>query len=371
MNFDPTKLDLLVVDSLQGFERTQALVPEALLPQVSSADAMLRRLAEWQADFVVSQSTATLKAVRADWGSYIEWCQSVQQSPLPASIEQVESFLRNAIVRGRKLSTIRRYLYTISLIHDAAGLLNPTKDRRWKRRWKGLLKNDLKPRGGNVKRQAEQLRAQQVEEVIASMTKGPRDLRDAALLALASDTLLRESELVRVELEHFARDPSTGKWSLLVPFSKTNSTGEDIDYRHVTQRTMDRITTWTSVAKIVRGFVFVPIGGRKRQRVVAAQEAGTEVPVLPLGAQEVARIFRRRAFRAGIDKAGGVSGHSTRVGSANDLINAGYTTAQIQDAGKWKSAEMVISYTRRSSAGRSAMAELRDKQGLSSPEPGK
>jgi hypothetical protein len=43
---------------------------------------------------------------------------------------------------------------------------------------------------------------------------------------------------------------------------------------------------------------------------------------------------------------------------ANDLIERGYTTAQIMDAGKWKSPQMVGIYTRRSGAGQSAVADL-------------
>ncbi|WP_017462652.1 tyrosine-type recombinase/integrase [Dyella ginsengisoli] len=47
------------------------------------------------------------------------------------------------------------------------------------------------------------------------------------------------------------------------------------------------------------------------------------------------------------------------MGTANDLINNGATTAQIQHAGGWRSAEMVNRYTRRSRAGVNAVADLR------------
>ncbi|EIL90106.1 tyrosine-type recombinase/integrase, partial [Rhodanobacter sp. 115] len=102
-----------------------------------------------------------------------------------------------------------------------------------------------------------------------------------------------------------------------------------------------------------------------------ARARGLPDPVLPLGAQEVARIFRRRAVAAGLDHAFTISGHSARVGSANDLINNGYTTAQIQDAGNWKSAEMVQIYTRRSQAGANSMADMRRSQKAKAPTPDK
>ena len=45
---------------------------------------------------------------------------------------------------------------------------------------------------------------------------------------------------------------------------------------------------------------------------------------------------------AGLDYALTISGRSTRIGTAADLMNAGKTTAQIQLAGGWRSAEMVV-----------------------------
>jgi hypothetical protein len=84
--------------------------------------------------------------------------------------------------------------------------------------------------------------------------------------------------------------------------------------------------------------------------------------IVALRPREVARIFRRRAIAAGLPHGWSISGHPARVGTANDLINAGATTARIQHAGGWRSAEMVHTYTRRSQAGGNAVSELRQKQ---------
>lgn len=361
---------LLVVDSLQGLVRAAPVAPQALQPVATppTVPGIMARLAEWQADFVGGQSAATVRAVRADWSQYIAWCEATGQAPLPASIEQLEAFLRNAIVRGRKRSTINRYLYTVGLVHAAAGLPNPVKDARWPVKWKKLIR-ELGTRGGNQRTQAGELVATDVARIVAGLGKTPRDLRDAAMLQLASDTLLRESELVRVEVEHLAYNPTKDAWTVVVPFSKTNQAGEEEDFRHVDVDTRAAIQRWQDAAGITTGVLFRPIGGRMRAAVLEARARGRPDPVLPLGAQEVARIFRRRAVAAGLDHAFTISGHSTRVGSANDLINNGYTTAQIQDAGNWKSAEMVQLYTRRSQAGANSMADMRRHQKAKAPTP--
>lgn len=76
--------------------------------------------------------------------------------------------------------------------------------------------------------------------------------------------------------------------------------------------------------------------------------AGAEAPIVMLRPREVARIFRRRVIATGLPYGRSISGHSARVGTANVLINAGATTAQIQRAGGLRSAEMVHIYKRRS-----------------------
>lgn len=183
------------------------------------------------------------------------------------------------------------------------------------------------------------------------MSDSPRDLRDAALLALASDTLCRESELVAVQVEHLHHNRRRNTWSLHVPFSKTNQDGTESDYRFVSLETIARIRAWQAAAGITEGALFRPIGGRPK-----TDESSSPA----LLAQEVARVFRRRAKAAGLDHAATISGHSARIGSANDLAEHGATSTQIQQAGGWKTERMVAYYTRRSLAGTGVMASLRN-----------
>ena len=53
-----------------------------------------------------------------------------------------------------------------------------------------------------------------------------------------------------------------------------------------------------------------------------------------------------------------LSGHSARVGAAQDMVAAGFELPTIQQAGRWKSTAMVSRYGERLLARRSAAAQL-------------
>jgi integrase len=201
-----------------------------------------------------------------------------------------------------------------------------------------------------VRKQAAELDMGGVTAILATLGDSPRDLRDAALLSIASDTLCRESELVAIEVAHLHLNRRRNTWSLHVPFSKTNQDGESPDYRFVSHETIARLRAWQAAAGITEGPLFRPVGGRPKL---------TDHATPALLPQEVARIFRRRAQVAGLEGAAGISGHSARVGSANDLAENGASSTQIQQAGGWRTDRMVTYYTRRSAAGTEAMHDLR------------
>ncbi|MDE0148214.1 MAG: hypothetical protein OXM58_07560 [Rhodospirillaceae bacterium] len=56
--------------------------------------------------------------------------------------------------------------------------------------------------------------------------------------------------------------------------------------------------------------------------------------------------------------AGGLSGHSARVGAAQDMVAAGIEMPAILQAGRWKSVTMVNRYGERLLARRSGTAQL-------------
>ena len=79
-----------------------------------------------------------------------------------------------------------------------------------------------------------------------------------------------------------------------------------------------------------------------------------------LDPSQVPRIFKAMADRAGLPETvvQGLSGHSARVGAAQDMIAAGIELPAILQAGRWKSTAMVNRYGERLLAKRSGAAQL-------------
>ena len=85
----------------------------------------------------------------------------------------------------------------------------------------------------------------------------------------------------------------------------------------------------------------------------------------PLPPGQVARIFKAMARAGGLPSTAvdGLSGHSTRVGAAQDMIGAGIELPAILLAGRWKSTAMVSRYGARLQARQSGAARLARLQG--------
>ena len=79
-----------------------------------------------------------------------------------------------------------------------------------------------------------------------------------------------------------------------------------------------------------------------------------------LDPSQIPRIYKAMARRAGLEEEAvdRLSGHSTRVGAAQDMIAYGIQLPAILQAGRWKSTAMVNRYGERLLAQRSAAAQL-------------
>ncbi len=167
-----------------------------------------------------------------------------------------------------------------------------------------------------------------------------RGLRDAALLVVMSDGLLRVSEAAALEAADLeAEGPNT----LTVHRSKTDQEGEGA-VQYIGSPTVARVRAWLDAAEIAGGPMFQRLdkAGRPRGR---------------LSTVSVRAIIQRRATDAGIE--GRVSGHSLRVGGAQSLATAGASVVEMQTAGRWQSPSMPGRYARGQLAARGAVARLR------------
>lgn len=346
--------DLLVVESLRDESADFGLVaaPEiTLTTPMPTRSAVLERLVEWEKKYRAANSENTLKAVRADWQVFYGWCIAHKVQPLPLASKELILFLQDQVALGKKRSTLNRYVNTIRQIHAGALLPDPTSYLDWKLEWRAIVRS-LVDKGNNAPRQSQPLGTEQITTIQNSLGDSLLDLRDAALICLASDTLCRESELVSLKVEDFSQTKDA--WAVDVRISKTDQEGLG-DARYCSTDTKALIDRWCAAAGITRGFLFVAIGRSSKLAPVDGERQ-------PLAAPEVARIIRRRAVQANLPHAKRMTGHSGRVGSAVELIENGASLVEVQFSGGWKSQRMVLHYGKRAMAGRNAMNDLRKKQ---------
>ena len=185
--------------------------------------------------------------------------------------------------------------------------------------------------------------AERVAAVAVAGSPTPRALRDAALVMLMSDCLLRVGEAVAVCVADITADDD-GSGRLLIRRSKTDQEGKGV-VQYVGPPTMEALRRWQEAGGIEAGPLF-----RRVRR-------GGHVQGVALTAASARVIIKERAAAAGIT--GRVSGHSARVGSAVSLAARGAGLVEMQTAGRWSSPSMPAHYARATLAARGAVAKLR------------
>ena len=172
-------------------------------------------------------------------------------------------------------------------------------------------------------------------------------LRDAALLAVASDGLLRVSEVAALDVGDVqAEADGSGR---LVGRRVENRSGRP--GRRVVSRGADR----NQGQRLARRRPATRTG-----RCFAAFEGAAAVEGdrgRRLSVNAIRRIIRSRAAAVGIG--GRVSGHSLRVGGAQSLAAGGASIVEMQTAGRWQSPAMPGHYARGQLAARGAVARVR------------
>ena len=164
-------------------------------------------------------------------------------------------------------------------------------------------------------------------------------LRDAAMIRLMSDCLLRISEVVAVNVGDFKGS------TLTLRSSKTDQEGAG-ETLYVCDNTREILNQYRERAEIHRGAVFRHI------------RRGDHIQSNRLTPHSARRIIKKRAADAGVE--GFISGHSLRVGSAVSLAQAGATVVDMQVAGRWKSSQMPAHYAKAELAERGAIARFKD-----------
>ena len=285
----------------------------------------------------LSRASSTWKAYASDWKIFDTWCRSVAAVSLPALPETVAGFLASEADAGRAVSTLRRRLSAIRLMHIASDLPSPHESKRVTLVLKGIA-NDKKNR--KPKKAKPALDADIKRMVDAMITDSAQGLRDRALLLVGFDGALRRSELVSLTVEMIERRDEGMLIDL--PYSKTDQQGDGqivsllarAGSRYCPVQALD---AWLTYSDCKTGLVF------KRLR------KGSRIDTTGLTAQSVSLIIKASLERAGypIEVVEKSSGHSLRRGVMTDTARAGASVAALMQLGRHKKVDTAMGYVER------------------------
>jgi site-specific recombinase XerD len=186
---------------------------------------------------------------------------------------------------------------------------------------------------GRLCAQAEPINEARLKLMFTSTENNLRGKRDRALLKLAYETMRRRSELASLLISDI-RETKNGALILL---RKSKTDQERLGtWLQISAKTYALTKQWINSAKIKDG------------KILRGLKINDQITTGLTGAQ-IGRIFKRLATKAGIDSSSvrNISGHSIRIGAAQDLLMSGATLPQIMAKGGWTKVDTVMRYIER------------------------
>ena len=264
---------------------------------------------------------------------------------MPAAAKTVREFVFECLSNQKKPATIRRYVSTIGRAHRAANVADPTATE--------IVRLSLKEMSRTVPARQTQARGlvwREIAEFLEFDARHLRDIRDRAPVTVAYDTMCRREELVNLRIEDIA-DSADGSGSVPIRRSKTDTAVEGAT-AYLSPLTMRLVSVWLQASMLKSGPVFA--------RAVGRNGIGEQ-----LTAQIVTAVLRKVGQWIGLppEEWKRISGHSARVGAAQDLLALNIDMASVMQAGRWKDTRMPMRYGEKVLAQRGGMARAAEAQG--------
>ena len=273
---------------------------------------------------------STIRAYKTNFERFIEYCENIRKKSLPANPIDVGSYVAHLASSGLKSASIRIAVASISCIHKLNSFNDPTLHPEVKIELKRMHR-----KLGRSSKQALGITKPMLEKMINTTKEDLRGIRDKALMLIAYDSLCRRGELAFLRLEDIEYDEGMKSAYIRIRRSKTDQEAIGAIIRPTT-RTLESIKSWVCSSGIRGGYLFRGI--KNNGEILEGINPG-----------QINRIYKRLAENAGLpkQKIKSISGHSLRIGAAQDLVKSGSSLPKIMIAGRWSKVETVMRYIER------------------------
>jgi integrase len=253
---------------------------------------------------------STIRAYKANFKKFILFCDEMGECALPAN-------------------SIRIAVAAIATIHKLNQAPDPTQHPEVKLEVRRMYRTL-----GRECKQAYGITNIILQKMLSATDKNLRGIRDRALLLMAYDSLCRRSELVSLQVEDLIindnlPDPS---FKLRLRRSKTDQDAKG-RWLYLGVESQKALNDWLKATDIQSGKIFRGI--RKKGELSDG-----------LNSSHINRIFKRLAKTTNLDPSviQQISGHSMRVGAAQDLLVSGASLPMIMNRGRWSKTDTVMRY---------------------------
>ena len=295
----------------------------------------------------------TRRTYAGQWARFDAWCRALGAQALPAAPVLVAAYLTERAETAR-ISTVRVAAAAIGAAHRARGADDPTATASVRALVAGIARQHA-ARADAAPRQAAPLSFESAVMLLAlaqqprrtgrgvesARVAAARGIEDGAIVSLIFCAGLRRSEIAALSWQDVTDTKWRGQLRVRVRASKTNPEAAREDHR-----------------LLVGGFAAAVAALR-----TATAPAVTD-RVVPLSGVQINRRLQVLAELAGL---AGVSSHSGRRAMASELVRRGISTTAIQQAGGWRSPQMVARYASAVAVEDGAVARWRGETMSSSP----
>jgi integrase/recombinase XerD len=268
---------------------------------------------------------STIDAYYRDFCVFVQWCERQKINPLPCGADVVASFLDNQS-KTKAAATVRRYAVSIAKIHRLLNFDDPTKAEIVRLAQRRAQRSAVAPQ-----RQSLGLTREEVNAIVAMRHRSLLHMRDAAMISVGFDGLMRRSEIISLEVSDL-------EWS------GTNTARVIVRRGKTDQLARGRVVWLTSTSsQVLREWLNL----RASAQCLFGPIYGGAVIDRSLNPVSVQRAIKRCLEGIGHDACHRYTGHALRVGAAQELLRIGRDTAGIMRAGGWKSVSTLARYLER------------------------
>ena len=280
-----------------------------------------------------SKANNTVRAYKSDFKDFELFCLQNEFKSLPSEPKIVSLYLTSLATKNAKMTTLKRRIVSIGVIHKLKGHYLDTKHP-------SIIENimGIKRRKGSIQNRKKPLLISSLKEIINVIDDQKKEeikkLRDRSIILIGFSGGFRRNEIVSLDYDDLDFVPEGVKINLKK--SKTDQFGEGftkaLPYFDNSQYCpVVTLKKWIEISRIISGPLF--------RRFIK----GSKLSDNRLTDQTVALLIKEYLNLAGIDSKN-YSGHSLRSGFATSAAESGAEERNIMAMTGHKSTEMVRRY---------------------------